>query len=556
MAISQETVEEVLRRANVYEVISDYLPLKKVGSVYTALCPFHSEDTPSFTVSPYKNIFKCFGCGIAGNAIKFVMEYEKVSFSEAVEKIARKYGIPVKYVGVDNSRTQGLYKVSREVLEFFKESLKSSSVAKKYLKDRGISARTIEEFELGYNPLNTELLINFAKKKGISLNDLADIGVLKRREEGGFSNIFRGRLIFPIKDVMGNVIAFGGRIVEGDSQAKYLNSPDTAIYKKGKSLFGIYESLPYIKEKKSVILVEGYMDLISLYQAGIKNVVASLGTSLTLEQAKLLRRYVDKVYIMFDSDRAGKEASISASSMLLSVGITPFYVRYSEKQGKDPDELVKNIGLSGIKTLIEQSSDMVIFLINNLEKAKDDKNFQKNYKYILNLLTSIENPVIRMSYLRELSTKTGRAIADIEMDLKKYETTNTKKPVKIEEEEKQQVSIDNLSINERIVLKYIFENKDVLKDKDVQYVVSVSNLGYFVDLIEQDLGKEVFEQIENYFKESHILVNQTIFLETIKKLKRDFELEELELKLFNLPEDNLEDYLSQLDNFRKSYLNL
>ena len=553
MAISQETVDEVLRRANVYEVISDYLPLKKVGSVYTALCPFHSEDTPSFTVSPYKNIFKCFGCGIAGNAIKFVMEYEKVSFGEAVEKIARKYGIPVKYIGVDNSRTQGLYKVSREILEFFKESLKSSSVAKKYLKDRGISARTVEEFELGYNPLNTELLINFAKKKGISLNDLADIGVLKRREEGGFSNIFRGRLIIPIKDVMGNVIAFGGRIVEGDSQAKYLNSPDTAIYKKGKSLFGIYESLPYIKEKKSVILVEGYMDLISLHQAGIKNVVASLGTSLTLEQAKLLRRYVDKVYIMFDSDRAGKLASISASSMLLSVGITPFYVGYSGS--KDPDELVKKVGLSGIKTLIEQSSDMVIFLINNLEKAKDDKNFQKNYEYILNLLTSIENPVIRMSYLRELSTKTGRAIADIEMDLKKYETTNTKKPVKIEEE-KQQVSIDNLSINERIVLKYIFENKDVLKDKDVQYVVSVSNLGYFVDLIEQDLGKEVFEQIENYFKESHILVNQTIFLETIKKLKRNFELEELELKLFNLPEDNLEDYISQLDNFRKSYLNL
>lgn len=553
MAISQETVEEVLRRANVYEVISDYLPLKKVGSVYTALCPFHSEDTPSFTVSPYKNIFKCFGCGIAGNAIKFVMEYEKVSFGEAVEKIARKYGIPVKYIGVDNSRTQGLYKVSREILEFFKESLKSSSVAKKYLKDRGISARTVEEFELGYNPLNTELLINFAKKKGISLNDLADIGVLKRREEGGFSNIFRGRLIIPIKDVMGNVIAFGGRIVEGDSQAKYLNSPDTAIYKKGKSLFGIYESLPYIKEKKSVILVEGYMDLISLHQAGIKNVVASLGTSLTLEQAKLLRRYVDKVYIMFDSDRAGKLASISASSMLLSVGITPFYVGYSGS--KDPDELVKKVGLSGIKTLIEQSSDMVIFLINNLEKAKDDKNFQKNYEYILNLLISIENPVIRMSYLRELSTKTGRAIADIEMDLKKYETTNTKKPVKIEEE-KQQVSIDNLSINERIVLKYIFENKDVLKDKDVQYVVSVSNLGYFVDLIEQDLGKEVFEQIENYFKESHILVNQTIFLETIKKLKRNFELEELELKLFNLPEDNLEDYISQLDNFRKSYLNL
>ncbi len=553
MAISQETVDEVLRRANVYEVISDYLPLKKVGSVYTALCPFHSEDTPSFTVSPYKNIFKCFGCGIAGNAIKFVMEYEKVSFGEAVEKIARKYGIPVKYIGVDNSRTQGLYKVSREILEFFKESLKSSSVAKKYLKDRGISARTVEEFELGYNPLNTELLINFAKKKGISLNDLADIGVLKRREEGGFSNIFRGRLIIPIKDVMGNVIAFGGRIVEGDSQAKYLNSPDTAIYKKGKSLFGIYESLPYIKEKKSVILVEGYMDLISLHQAGIKNVVASLGTSLTLEQAKLLRRYVDKVYIMFDSDRAGKLASISASSMLLSVGITPFYVGYSGS--KDPDELVKKVGLSGIKTLIEQSSDMVIFLINNLEKAKDDKNFQKNYEYILNLLISIENPVIRMSYLRELSTKTGRAIADIEMDLKKYETTNTKKPVKIEEE-KQQVSIDNLSINERIVLKYIFENKDVLKDKDVQYVVSVSNLGYFVDLIEQDLGKEVFEQIENYFKESHILVNQTIFLETIKKLKRNFELEELELKLFNLPEDNLEDYISQLDNFRKSYLNL
>ncbi|MEJ5173325.1 MAG: CHC2 zinc finger domain-containing protein [Hydrogenothermaceae bacterium] len=230
MAISPQTVEEVQAVANVYDVISDYLPLKKSGVNYTALCPFHNEKTPSFVVSPTKNIFKCFGCGISGDAIKFVMEYEKISFSEAIVKIANRYGIKVKYTGKDvEAENRPIYEVMSKITKFYQENLYNNEDAKNYIKQRDISPSTVRHFSLGYSPKEENKFENFCKENGIDIDILREIGILA---EGKIVDKFRGRLIFPIRDIKGNTVAFGGRTIQSGVLPKYLNSPESKIYNK------------------------------------------------------------------------------------------------------------------------------------------------------------------------------------------------------------------------------------------------------------------------------------------------------------------------------------
>jgi DNA primase len=361
MAISPETIEEVNKVANVYDIISDYISLKKTGSVYVALCPFHSEKTPSFVVSPTKNIFKCFGCGISGNAIKFVMEYEKISYFDAVVKIAQKYNIPVKYLNSEKDKVyKGLYLTTRIIAEFYKESLKNSSIAKEYLKKRSISPQIVEEFEIGYSPQENDVFYRYIQEKNIQLNDLEKIGLITINENG-IRDKFSGRLIFPIKDIKGNIIAFGGRTLQEGKQPKYLNSPDTVIYKKGNTLYGIYQSLPYIKEKESVIIVEGYMDCLMMHQAGFNNTVATLGTALTEEHIKLLKGLADNFYLIFDGDDAGKKAALRACEIFMNIGITPQIVLLPE--GEDPDSLIRNDKMDILLESIKHSQKGIDFLI-------------------------------------------------------------------------------------------------------------------------------------------------------------------------------------------------
>ncbi len=539
MAILPETIEEVQRIANVYDVISDYLTLKKSGSVYVTHCPFHNEKTPSFVVSPTKNIFKCFGCGISGNAVKFVMEYEKISFQDAILKIAQKYGVKVKFTASEKEKqNHKYYLITRQLTEFFKNSLLESKKAKEYLRSRGILAKTVVDFEIGYAPENNDILL-FAEKNSITKEDLKKIGILNHNE----NLIFKDRIIFPIKNQKGNIVAFGGRSLSDNNKPKYLNSPETGIYKKSEVLYGLFESLDYIKEKKQVIVVEGYLDLISLHQIGIKNVVATLGTAFTNDHSKLLKNYVEEAILMFDSDEAGKKAAILAASHLLSQDIKVRYVYYTE--AKDPDELSK-YGLQKVKELIETSEDIIIFLVKKLKEIQEMKaeeldikqieSFNKIYNSILNLISSIENLSLKRGYIDTISKMLKRLESRIEVDI---ETMGRQRKKSFNDESEKDsdkhllLRLDNLSKKDKLILKYIYENPEILTDKDVyDIIINFQNLNRFIYLIEEGDISEYEEFISRLEKEK-VSISYEYFLKLLDEYKTKYEnqLEKLRIQL-------------------------
>ena len=304
------------------------------------------------------------------------MEYKGISFNEAIEEIANKYGIPIKYVGntEEDKEKKGLYSVIQKVANFYRENLKKSKEAKNYLKEREISPNTIEKFLLGYSPEDISLLLKFAEKENISIEELKKVGVLTQSLDGSVKDRFKGRIIFPIKDHLGRIVAFGGRIIkEKTNLPKYINSPETKIYNKSKVLYGFYEAKEYLREKKYGIIVEGYFDLLSMYQVGFKNTVATLGTSLTEYHSKLLKKFVNKVILMFDNDKAGKEATIRAAKILLSQDIDVYYLPLKDK---DPDDLAKR-GIKEVENYIKKAKDIFQFLLEVLLRKTDIKDKQK-----------------------------------------------------------------------------------------------------------------------------------------------------------------------------------
>ena len=533
MAISPETIDEVQRVANVYDVISEYLTLKKTGSVYVALCPFHNEKTPSFVVSPTKNIFKCFGCGISGNAIKFVMEYEKLSFSDAIIKIAQKYGITVKYIGNDKEKhLKGLYLLTRQITDFYKNQLKESQIAREYLRKRQVQPQTIIDFEIGYSPENPEKFNKFIQENNVSAQDLNKIGLISVYNDK-IHDKFSGRIVFPIKDHKGNVLGFGGRAIDENRQPKYLNSPETEVYKKSKVLYGLFENSQIIKEKNQAVIVEGYMDLISLYQIGVKNVVATLGTAFTKDHANLLKKYAKQVIIMFDSDEAGKKAAIKAAEHLLSEGITVRYAYYTV--AKDPDELSKK-GFNTVKEIINNAEDIIFFLtkklkeLNNLEDKHQLKKFQTIYNYILTILANVKDYGLKVSYINHLAQMLGRTPAKIESEIDdtKKKLTREYQP-KIEEETENNNLNLKLNYKEKIFIKYIYQNPEVLKDEIFDKIILPEKIEYIIDLIKNNAEYEPL--ILNIIQDTKIQTSYESFQNILNEFIKKYEKESQRLRL-------------------------
>jgi DNA primase len=363
-----------IRDANdIVDVISEYVPLKKRGRNYVGLCPFHTEKDPSFTVTPDKQIFYCFGCGEGGNVISFLMKYEKLSFPEAAKLLAKKANIPLPEKSFDKKREKlldRLYYANQVANEYFHKSLyrdKPGKVARKYLNKRGFDSQTQELFSLGFAPNEWEGLIAYAKNKGMEKEVLNQAGlVVPRSESPGFYDRFRNRIIFPIFNLSGKIVGFGGRVLDDKDVPKYLNSPETPIYRKSKILYGLNLSKDEIRQSQSAILVEGYVDLISLFQAGIKNVVASSGTAFTPDQARLLSRYAERVYLFFDADTAGQSAVFRSVDLLFSEGIEVFVV--SLKAGEDPDSFLREFGIKAAKEKIRKAKTYLDFKYDSLEK--------------------------------------------------------------------------------------------------------------------------------------------------------------------------------------------
>lgn len=416
--ISKNTIERILDAAQIVDVISDFVALKRRGANYTACCPFHNEKTPSFSVSPSKGIFKCFGCGKAGNAVNFVMEHEQLNYAEALKYLGKKYGIEVEEreespEDIQNRlRSDSLLNVAEFARNFFVESLKKSqsgqAIALSYFKERGFSAETIEKFQLGWSPEGRSAFCDAALKAGYKREFITGTGLgIEREGSGDLIDRFYERVMFPVHSVSGRVIAFGGRTLRTDkSVAKYINSPESEIYIKSKSLYGIYFAKSSITKYQKCYLVEGYTDVISLHQAGVENVVASSGTSLTQDQIRLIKRFTPEVTVLYDGDAAGIKASIRGIDMLLEEGLTVKVVLFPD--GEDPDSYARKHGGEKLKRFLSDSEEDFISFKTSLLSEETKRDPVQRARLINDVVASIAvipDAISRSVYIDECSQR-------------------------------------------------------------------------------------------------------------------------------------------------------
>jgi DNA primase len=404
--IPDAVVDRIREHADVVEVISRYVTLKKSGRNYKGLCPFHQEKEPSFVVSPEKQLFHCFGCGTGGNVFTFVMKYENVSFSEAARMLAQRYGIRIPTVSgtTQDRQRQKLFRINALAKEWFIQQLHESREGQRYLKEREIGKELQEDYELGYVPKQWHGLTDFLRGKGVALKDAEALGLVAAKESRWYDR-FRHRIMFPIFDTQNRVIGFGGRAIVDETAPKYLNSPETVLYHKGKNLYGLNVARKYIgRESGKVYVVEGYFDLLSMAQRGVRNVVAALGTAFTSEQIRLLRRFVSDVSLLFDADEAGKNAALKAIRAFLREDVVPEVVLLPE--GLDPDEYCRR-GLP-VDTLLQDAVPGVEFgmgvLINSFDLTNEDGR-RRGTQAVLPFLVEIRDGVTRDLYLRRLAEK-------------------------------------------------------------------------------------------------------------------------------------------------------
>ncbi len=412
--ISKETIDKIFSEAKIEEVVGDFLQLKRKGSDFWACCPFHNEKTPSFSVSPAKGIFKCFGCGEGGNPIDFVMKHEQLTYPEALKYLANKYNISIEETEQSSEQKElqtnreSLYIIHHLAKDFFKDQLlntdEGKSVGLGYFKERGFSEEIILQFELGYSPDQWNAFSEYAHQKGYQKSFLLQSG-LSKEKNGTIYDTFRGRVIFPIHNITGRVIGFGARILSAEKKApKYINSTESDIYEKSKVLFGIFQAKKEIVHQQNCLLVEGYTDVISLFQAGLKNVVASSGTSLTKDQIRLIKRYTNNITILYDGDFAGIKASFRGIDMILEEGMSVKVVLFPE--GEDPDSLSKKLPEIEFKHYITQNTiDFIEFKAKSLfEETKSDP-FKKSsiIHDILNSIALIPDPITRSLYIKSCS---------------------------------------------------------------------------------------------------------------------------------------------------------
>jgi DNA primase len=410
--ISPETISTIFETARIEEVVGDFVNIKKRGVNYVGLCPFHNEKTPSFTVSPSKGIYKCFGCGKGGNSVNFVMEHERYSYPEALKYLAKKYNIEIEEEEQTPEQLQaldeqeGLYFVSTFAQKYFTENLfkkdEGKAIALTYFKERDFTESTIKKFQLGYGIDKWDDFTKHALSSGYKIDYLIKTGLTISKENKHFDR-FRGRVLFPIHNLSGKVIGFGGRILSSEkSKAKYVNSPESDIYNKSKVLYGIYFSRNTIINKNNCFLVEGYTDVISLHQAGIENVVASSGTSLTTDQIKLIKRYTSNITILYDGDEAGVKASFRGIDMILEEGMNVRIVLFPE--GEDPDSYARNNPASEVQEFIsKKAEDFISFKTNLLIKETKNDPIKKAalIKEIVKTIALIPDGIYRSVYVKE-----------------------------------------------------------------------------------------------------------------------------------------------------------
>ena len=399
------SIEDLKSQLNIVDVIGRVVPLKRAGSNYKGVCPFHSEKTPSFVVSDQKQIFTCFGCGASGDVIGFTMKYYNLDFIEACEKLGKENGIEVNFSQSGNSKERDrLYSLNREAAKFFyKAFTEKANPGYTYMKKRGMDDSILKKFGIGYADREWDSLYKYLKEKGADEKDLIDLGLISRGRDGKYYDKFRHRVIFPIINTSGKVIGFGGRRIDDNDNPKYLNSPENVIFQKKNNLYALNTTKQDIAKEGSVILVEGYMDVISLYQSGVKNVAASLGTALTDNQAKLIKRYTENVYLCYDADSAGINAAIRGIDILAPKGLKVRVFHVTD--GKDPDEYAKKYGRDSFMKLAKDAPGAIRYKLDSAKEGLDLSDNEDKLEYIrlaADILRRL-SPVEMDIYVKELA---------------------------------------------------------------------------------------------------------------------------------------------------------
>jgi len=471
--IPENILEDILSRVDIVEVISSYIPLKRAGRNFRALCPFHHEKTPSFVVSPDRQIYHCFGCSKGGNAFGFLMEYERMEFPEAVESLAKKVGVSLPQGQIQDSKTASLitqlYKINELTALFYESNLNSPAglEAKKYLLKRGIDEMAMKLFKLGYVSRNWDALINHLRNKNINLSLLEKAGLILAKDGGGYYDRFRDRIIFPIFDIKSRVLAFGARVVPDADKAageshlpKYINSPETPIYIKGRNLYGLNLAKDAIRENDYVVIVEGYLDFIMPYQAGLKNIVASLGTALTIEQARLIKRYTHNVIMVYDADDAGQMAVLRTLDIFIEEAMTVKVV--SLPSGFDPDSFTRKNGIGNFKKKINQAESLFDYKLRILKSRYSTKDIESKALISSEMLLTInrfKNAILKAEYLKRLAQE-----LDISEDALLQELNKIKENKAYSEPYAQGPAKKALNINptEKLLIKLMLEEDELI----------------------------------------------------------------------------------------------
>ena len=504
---SDEIIEEIRQNNDVVDIISQYVHLTRKGRNYFGLCPFHNEKSPSFSVSPDRQIFHCFGCGVGGNVYTFLMKIEGITFKEALEQLAERANIqlPTLTSGADTAKEElkaKVYKVNEFTAEFYHQNLykPNAKMAQEYVKKRKLNQETLEAYKIGFSGKFDELY-KALKQQGFGEKEILESGLVNKNDNGTYIDRYRNRLMFPICDARGRVIAFGGRVLD-DSKPKYINSPENIVYSKGRHLFGLNVAKKY--SSKKLLIVEGYMDVISLHQRGIENVVGALGTALTEQQGWLLRKSTEQVILGFDADGAGQTAVARSMEILQNMGCD---MRVLQIEGaKDPDEFIVKFGEGRFKLAMENAISLVEFKVKNLRKDINLENAADKIKFlneIAKILAKVENTIEREIYIEKIAKGYNISKEAIFAEVNKLIYSNSKGIQTLQEQNKtirkvEQNKEEKISVNENLIKRentiialLIDANKNVF-EKIKQNIKPED----FKDSINREIAQKLYEELE------------------------------------------------------------
>ena len=522
--IDRPTVDRIMNASNIVEVVSDFVSLRKTGTSYKGLCPFHDDRTPSFSVSPVKGVYKCFSCGAAGNAVKFIMEHEQMTYPEALKWLANKYHIEVHERELTNEEKQqenereSMFLVNEWAAKYFNDILHNDddgmAIGMQYFRSRGFRDDIIRKFQLGFCLSSRHAFADAALKAGFQRDFLIKTGLCFERENGELIDRFNGRVMFPWVSVSGKVTAFGGRLLDSRTKGvsqKYVNSPDSVIYHKERELYGIFQAKKAIAKHDLVYMVEGYTDVVSMHQCGIENVVANSGTALSVHQIRLLRRFTPNIVLLYDGDEAGQHAALRGTDMLLAESMNVKVLLLPD--GKDPDEFARSYSAEDFRKYIEDNqTDFIVFKINVLLKGVTDPiKRSEAVGSIVQSISVIKDPILRDTYLKECSNRTNMKELTLMSQMNHNINSNREQIGEVTEVAQESLTVEDMLIQavvkdgEKIIFRDVKDENsgqtyNLTVAQYIAYDLSSDNLGFSNELYTKILQEAVEHCGEEGFK--------------------------------------------------------